>query len=190
MIKSSQVFDIIKYDHLFHKTISYFCGVSKEKENKESWKTFYQIIKYHKGSVEVLIKNNVLNLYLDNLSISNGYIPTYYSLYYLNKIFSLPGVKTYKKTGSVKQKIDPNIKQLNVYFIRSHLFIKIHMMYKRLFEKKKGAAFAQLVNFYILLTRSQNLKKLFKEISKYEEFKEGIKRVMSVCHIAEKKKVV
>lgn len=187
MIKSPQVFDIIKYDHYLHKSISNFCGMTKEKECKESWKTFYQIIKYHKGSIELLMKNNILNNYLDNLSISNGHIPTYYSLYYLNKAFSLPGVQLFKKSGSVKHKIDHNIKQLNIYFIRSHLFIKVHMMYKKLFEKKNGAAFAQLVKFYVILTRSQNLKKLFKEISKNEEFKEGIKRMVSISYMNEKK---
>lgn len=188
MMKSSQVFELMKFDTIIHSNISNYCSHPDPDCSKEPWKLFYQIIKYHKGNIEPLASKNIITLYFEKLSIANSQHASRNALHYLNKIYSLPLIDT-RKTGGTKMKVQPDLKHLNMYLTRCHMFIKIHFMCKKLIETKSGVFFYELIEFYSKLMTEPNLKKLLREVQKNEEFKEAAQKINSLSLPPKKKKL-
>lgn len=176
MLISNQSYEYLKREESIHIFMSKFCKSHHQETCKESWKFMYQMIVYHPGITESLTKRRFISCYFDHISVSGGNHAMRYSLHYLGKLFSLPP-QDQKRGLQTKWKVNLDLKALSNFFIQSHLFIKIHMMYKNLIDGRSGAAFYELSNLYNLIATSPNCKKLYKEISKSDDFREGIRRV-------------
>jgi hypothetical protein len=72
---------------------------------------------------------------------------------------------------------NPDAKALSQFIINTHVFIKFHVIYKKLAELDCGAAYAELISFYHALLTLPNCKKLLKATTKHESFREGIAAV-------------
>lgn len=180
ILKTHSIFDSMKRNESLYMSISKFCRSQHDQTCKEAWKSFYQIIKYHPGIVDLLIKKRLITYYFDHLSVSSGYLAMKYSIHYLTKVFLLPPSDSKRNLSTKKKNAD--VKSIISYFIQIHLFIKIHIMYKKLIDEK-GAAFTELVNLYVALDSSPNCKKLFKEVSKSDDFRDGIKKLCQMAQL-------
>jgi len=154
--------------------------------NQCAWKLFYQIVKHHNGIIEELINNKTLGQFLDLIvaSASNTVIAN--GLHYLSKLFRLAS-KTERERSQQKEyevkSIEKDVKTLVTFLIQRHQFIKIHMTYKKIVSSStQGIAFKELANFYHILSTKPLCQKLLKEIKKYPEYKEGLKKLSSMFH--------
>jgi len=69
---------------------------------------------------------------------------------------------------------EKDVKILNQVFVNRSLFIKIHMIYRRLITTSSGSAFLELANFYHMLTTSPYCRKFLKDTMKKAEYKQGL----------------
>ena len=79
------------------------------------------------------------------------------------------------------QQATPDAKALSQFIINSHVFIKFHVIYKKLSEMDCGAAYAELISFYYALITLPNCKKLLKATAKHDSFREGISAVTQLA---------
>jgi len=63
------------------------------------------------------------------------------------------------------------------------LFIKIHMIYKRLIEKRPGSAFVQLAKLYHVIGTLAACKKLMKDIQRNPEYKDGLVKICNMFNV-------
>jgi hypothetical protein len=131
---------------------------------------FYQMIYYHPGAAELFVKQKFISGYLDILGATSALPLMQFGLRYLGKLLAM-------RPPAKKEKKDPDVKALTNYIISIHLFIKIHMIYKKLIEDAPGGAFSELVAFYHIVLTSPNCSKWLKDISKSPEFKDGLNRM-------------
>eukprot|EP01105_Mastigella_eilhardi_P006797 TRINITY_DN18319_c0_g1_i1.p1 TRINITY_DN18319_c0_g1~~TRINITY_DN18319_c0_g1_i1.p1 ORF type:complete len:1378 (-),score=369.24 TRINITY_DN18319_c0_g1_i1:19-4152(-) len=73
--------------------------------------------------------------------------------------------------------VEKDIKQLIRIFKNKHLFIKLHMIYKRFCETHPGTAFHELVTLYHLIGTLPECRKLLKDIQMFPDYRTGIQRV-------------
>lgn len=251
ILKSSPIFDAVKPEMDLHQTLASLCRSPPYSTNTEAWRCLYQMVKFHPGTVEYLVKNKFLPLYFEGLGSYGssdklqGLIMTQNALKYTTKLFSLnsdPHLSKQKSSGSLPP-LSPNsssssitsnsssssssiglsnertlssgslggssavagaiastssnptilapsspkhssqnsdAKALSQFIINSHVFIKFHVIYKKLSELDSGAAYAELISFYYALLTNPNCKKLLKATSKNDSFREGITYVSSL----------
>jgi len=80
VIKSPAVYEFLKKEPDFYSKMLLFCRDGSNQEfNREAWALFYQVIYYHQGVMEYLIKGNVMASFVElvgtsynNIVISNG----------------------------------------------------------------------------------------------------------------------
>jgi hypothetical protein len=77
----------------------------------------------------------------------------------------------------------PDAKALSQFIINTHVFIKFHVIFKKLTEMDCGAAYAEMISFYHALLTLPNCKKLRKATMKHDSFKEGIAVVSQISPI-------
>lgn len=247
LIKSANIFEAVKQETELHSTLASLCRSPPYSTNTEAWRCLYQMVKFHPGTVEYLVKNKFLNLYFEGLGSYGssdklqGLIMTQNALKYTTKLFSLnsdygsiskqkssgslpplspngssssigsnssnsssgerttssgslggssgslnatnsnPSLASLVAPGSPKHTSqNPDAKALSQFIINSHVFIKFHVIYKKLSDLDSGAAYAELISFYYALLTHPNCKKLLKATSKNDSFREGISFVSSL----------
>ncbi|KAF2073733.1 hypothetical protein CYY_004966 [Polysphondylium violaceum] len=194
LLKPADIFEILKKEaNLYNKLLIPSCRDAKNPEfNRNSWRLFFQIIRYHPNHLEYLEKNKFLNQFMDIISLNAGNIVLTNALYYLTKLFALVTYET--KKNQLKQQLgssalglggvnidvkytEKDVKNLLSFFVERHLFIKIHMIYKRFSESKTYPGFVQLANLYQTISTLPICQKLLKDTIKNAEYKEGIVKV-------------
>jgi len=155
--------------------------------NRTAWKLFYQLIHYHKEALEQFEKSKVLAQFLDILGPNSGPTIMLNSLHYAYKLFSLVDReadrarlgKSMSRGGDTKS-LEKDLKTLSKIFVHSHLFIKVHMIYKRLMGHTQGAAFIQLAQLYHVIGKNPLFKKLHKDIQRNPEYKDGLNKLCNM----------
>lgn len=67
-----------------------FCRENKNMEaNKNAWKAFFEIIRYHPGIVDDLVKSQKLGQFLDIVTTGGGHIVIVNSLRYISKVVNI-----------------------------------------------------------------------------------------------------
>ncbi|KYR01312.1 armadillo-like helical domain-containing protein [Tieghemostelium lacteum] len=177
LLKSADLFEILKKEEKFYnKLLIPSCRDAKNAEfNRNSWKLFFQIIRYHPGQLEVLDKGKYLIQIFDIISLNSGNVILNNALHYLAKLFALVIYETKKKSdqNTIKH-TEKDIKYLVSFFNDRHLFIKLHMIYKRFAENKIFPGFIKLANLYQVIATLPICSKLAKDTMKNPEYKEGI----------------
>ena len=117
--------------------------------NKEAWKFFYRVVKYHHGVVQHMdMTNKLLNQLLELISPGVGNIVAINCLHYICKLLELVENETLKiqETGK-SSRGDEDIKlierdvKLFVTNLVKHC-LKVHLIYKRLqFNNINGAPY-------------------------------------------------
>lgn len=238
-LKSATIFEAVKQENEFHSTLASLCRSPPYATNTEAWRCLYQMVKFHPGTVDYLVKNKFLHLYFEGLGSYGssdklqGLIMTQNALKYTTKLFSLnsdtASLSKQKSAGALPplspngssssigsssssssterttssgslnaansnpslaslvaplspkhSSQHPDAKALSQFIINSHVFIKFHVIYKKLSELDAGAAYAELISFYYALLTHPNCKKLLKATSKNDSFREGISYVGSL----------
>lgn len=245
-LKGATIFEAVKPETELHATLASLCRSPPYSTNTEAWRCLYQMVKFHPGTVEYLVKNKFLNLYFEGLGSYGssdkiqGLIMTQNALKYTTKLFSLnsdasllskqkssgalpplspngssssigsssssssterttssgslggssPSLSAANSNPSLSSLVaplspkhgsqHPDAKALSQFIINSHVFIKFHVIYKKLSELDAGAAYAELISFYYALLTHPNCKKLLKATSKNDSFREGISYVASL----------
>jgi len=189
LLRPPLVFEFLRKEADFYLNLIQYCrdGVNLQC-NRESWKTFYQIIFYHSGVLEYLAgksSNNLLYPFLDLISTSYNGIVIMNGLRYIAKLFSMvfaeqkraqinkPSTRNELEKERYKS-YEKDVKTLNQVFVHRSLFIKIHMIYRRLITTCSGSAFLELANFYHMLTTSPFCRKFLKDTMKKSEYKQGL----------------
>jgi len=194
LLKPADIFEILKKEaNLYNRLLIPSCRDAKNPEfNRNSWRLFFQIIRYHPSHLEYLEKNKFLNQVMDIISLNAGNIVLTNALYYLTKLFALVTYET--KKNQLKQQLgtaalgmggvnidvkytEKDVKNLLSFFVERHLFIKIHMIHKRFSESKTYPGFVQLANLYQTISTLPICQKLLKDTIKNAEYKEGIVKV-------------
>jgi len=194
LLKHSRTFDFLKKETHIHLRLINFCKDGKSMVfNRIAWKLFYQLIHYHKESLDQFEKSKVLAQFLDILGTNSGNTIMLNSLHYTYKIFSIldreaersKSGKLPSRGGDIKS-LEKDLKTLSKTFVQSHLFIKIHMIYKRLMgnqqggHQQQGASFIQLAQLYYIIGRNPLCKKLCKDIQRNSEYKDGLIKICSM----------
>jgi len=76
-----------------------------------------------------------------------------------------------------------DVKTINEFLIKKHLFILMHMIFKNFTQDSKpypGAPFASLSNFYNTVNNNPNCVKLQRDTMKHAEFKKGLRKIHSM----------
>ena len=176
LIKTNNVFDIARSDVGFWKKLQLMCKDEGNFEcNRCSWRVFYAIIKYHPHAPAELKRANQLAPFFDLISASSNKtsIVMANGLHYLTKLFMLnmrEQDKAYEKA----------VKVLVKFFFKRALFIKVHMIYKRLSSQSAGIAFQKLAKFYHALMTVPQCQKYVKDLCKNIEYKTGLERLSGI----------
>lgn len=194
LLQHSRTFELLKKETHIHLRLVAFCKDGRNLAfNKTAWKLFYQLIHYHKELLEQFEKSKVLSQFLDTIGPNSGNIIMMNSLHYTYKIFSLmdreadriKAGKSVSRGGDAKS-LEKDLKALSKIFVNSHLFIKIHMIYKRLInpppplQSTQGAPFIQLALLYHVIGKNPLYKKLYKDIQRNPEYKDGLTKLCNM----------
>lgn len=178
LIKHPGVWEFLKKEGIFFSSILSFCRDGKDKEfNREAWRTFYQIIFYHHGVLEYLLKQNTLGHFVELVGTSSAHAIMINGLHYIGKLFSMP-VNQQRRLSEGKYEarqeivkesfktFEKDTKKLNSFFVEKSLFIKIHMIYKKIGSMQQGLTFLELAKFYHALSSIPQNSKLYKDTTK------------------------
>jgi len=187
LMKCPAVFELAKKDTDFFPKMVLFCRDGNDFEfNRAAWKMFYQMIYYHYGLLEFWIKNNYLSPFLELVGTSSNNIIMINGLHFISKVFSmltreqkkhLGGKQPTRNEKEALKSYEKDIKTFSSFFVHRSLFIKIHMIYKKLLPACSGAVFLELANFYHLLSTSPQCSKLLKDTSKKLEYRAGLTKI-------------
>jgi len=182
------IFEFLKKEMNVYLRLMGFCRDGRNMSfNRNAWRVFFQIIFYHAGALDILEKTKVLPQFLDIIGANSGPVIMVNSLYYTYKLFAMlfrepirqMQAKIPARGGDIKS-LEKDIKMLSQFFVHAHLFIKIHMIYKRLIEKQPGSAFIQLSKLYHVIGTLPACKKLFKDIQRNPEYKDGLQKICNM----------
>jgi len=193
LVRPPVVFDFLRREADFYSKLIVFCrdGASMN-FNKNAWSLFYQILYQQQGVLDFLVKGNVLPPFLDLIGTSYNNVVISNALHYTTKLFLIcvkeqrlqsegrpPSRNTGEKDTGLKS-LEKDCSTLNKFWIDRRLFIKIHMIFKKLIPTYAGTAFLELAHFYYQLASSAGFHKLYKDTVKKTEYKEGIVRMVSM----------
>ncbi|KAJ3431096.1 sca1 complex scaffold protein scaa [Anaeramoeba flamelloides] len=92
ILKVRSVFLDLYQSGLIFERLQEFCSdVRNFNLNKVSWKLFYTLILYHSETMAFLIKKELLNPFIDLLSVTSG-VGVVNQLHYFNKLFQLDSI--------------------------------------------------------------------------------------------------
>lgn len=171
LLKDDGVWDALKTSEEYHSTIASMCRKPHFAVASEAWKLFYGMIAQHPGAGELMVKHKLLDGYLNLISVSSGMAVMHNAMRYLGKVLSL---------NRNSKKKDPDAKAVAGYIVSSHLFIKIHMIHRKLMDETPGAAFSEMVSFYVAVMSAPSCSKLLKEVSKTNDYRDGIQKVKAL----------
>lgn len=171
LLQEEHVWEGVKSSEEFHSTISLMCKKANFSVASEAWKLFYEMIAKHPGAGELMVKNKLIGNYLDLISVSSGMAVMHNAMRYLAKVLSL---------NKSSKKKDPDAKAVAAYIVSSHLFIKIHMIHRKLMDETPGAAFSEMVSFYVAIMSAPSCSKLLKEVSKTNDYRDGLSKVKAL----------
>jgi len=148
-----------------------FCKSDDRQLCNEGWKTFYHLISYHSGVLELLIENKNLYTLISLISVTSSNIIIEKGFHYLTKMFE---ITPKRKSKSVEQ----DIKTLALYYIEKKMYINCHLIFQR-FEKAQypGKIFFEMINFFDMLFSNPSTRKIWKDILKNTDFKLGIDKL-------------
>lgn len=92
LLKCPDVWEHLKKDHtiVFNRVLD-ICKDGTDMEfNRNAWRLFYQLIKFHAGMLEFLIKNGRIINFLELIGSGASSVVITNSLHYFNKILNLP----------------------------------------------------------------------------------------------------
>jgi len=155
--------------------------------NREAWRLWYNMVWCHSGMLDYLVRQNLLSPFLELVGTSSNNVIMINGLRYITRVFSMvareqrrvldgrssvrPGEKEPLKS------LEKDIKTFSSFFVHRSLFIKVHMIYKKLIPTYSGAAFLELANFYHVLSTSPHCKKLLSDTAKKMEYKLGLNKI-------------
>ncbi|EGC39604.1 hypothetical protein DICPUDRAFT_93545 [Dictyostelium purpureum] len=195
ILKVQEIFETIKKEEKLFKFLIPSCRDGKNPEfNRNSWRLFFQMIRYHHGHIEYLEKSKYLIAFIDIITLNAGNVVLTNSLHYLTKLFSLFQYETRKNvirpvgSNPIDTKyVEKDVKSLVSFYVDRHLFIKFHMIYKKLIDStdasdsKSNDVDQRLLNVLITLYRViavvPSCQKLMKDSLKHSEYKNGIIQV-------------
>lgn len=140
MLKHPAVFEFIKKDVEFLAKLDTWCRESEDASfNREAWKLFYQIIYYHQGMVDYLLKGNTLSHFFDLVGTGYHNIVVTNALHYVTKLFSMEATELARQakgrtpTRDIKESVkdrglksfEKDVKALSNFFVQRSLFIKV-----------------------------------------------------------------
>lgn len=138
----------------------------------------------------MLEKNKILGQFLDILGANSGNIIMINSLYYTYKIFAMTlreplrlaqgKAPTRGGGGDAIKSMEKDIKMLSRFFVQAHLFIKVHMIYKRLIATLPGLAFVQLAKLYHAIGSVPACKTLVKDMQRNPEYRDGVTKICNM----------
>jgi len=184
----------LKKETEFYSKMILFCRDGNNLEfNRDAWSLFHQMIYCHQGVLEHLIKANMLAPFLELVGTSYNNIIVSNGLHFITKVFLMWATEQrVQQEGKTPTRAMPGEKDLgmksfekdtkilNKFFVDRRLFIKVHMIYKKLIPTYAGAPFLELANFYNQLVTSPCFHKLYKDTSKQAEYKIGIQRIQAM----------
>lgn len=188
LLRHRPVFEQIKLDTTFYQKLLSFCKDGRHFEFcKNAWKLFYELIEYHAGVLDFLDRSKLLSQFADILGTTvYGNTVMLHSLHYIGKLFSLFAAEQARAQRGLPLRRDDNrsverdVKTFLIFFKDHHLFIKLHMIYKRFAQAYPGAAFLELAKLYRTLCTLPECQRLLREIQKNEDYKSGIQRLVEM----------
>jgi len=187
IVKSDAVYDLVKKENPFYVQMAQFCRDGTHfKFNQAAWKLFYRIIYYHYGALDNMMKSNSLTPFFELVGTNSSSAVIINGLHAIGKLYLMyndeqrriqegkPPIRIDKEALKLFEK---DIKTLSKYFIDRSLFIKIHMIYKKLNPRINGAPFLELANFYHILCTIPSCSKLYKHTTKKTEYLTGIEEI-------------
>jgi hypothetical protein len=191
LVKCPSVYALITHDAAYFSRILELCADGVDMEfNRNAWRLFYQLIKFHSTTISHLITFNLMSSFLELIGSGKYSAVTTNSLHYFSKIFNLPNppaddyVPSKKKIGfnvpsdQTRQEYPKNISKLVTHVTDKNHYVVFHLAFTNLSADYKGWPFQSLVSFYNTLNTSflcQPMVNKFKRQSK--EFKEGLEWV-------------
>ncbi|GAM19331.1 hypothetical protein SAMD00019534_025060 [Acytostelium subglobosum LB1] len=190
LLKFNDLFEILKKETaLYLKLLIPSCREGRNPDfNRNSWRMFFQIIRFHPTHIEYLEKNKYLAHFIEIVSTNASQVVLTNALHYITKLFSLV---MYEHRRATLWKVsfhdlksnERDVKTLRDFFIDRHMFIKIHMVYRNYMENKlagrptDGRAYIQLFNLYQAISTLPICQKLLKDSAKNTDYKEGFNKV-------------
>jgi len=187
LLKVPEIFEFIKNDLSFYTKLVHFCREPNVEYNRKAFQLLFQLVRYHHGVLDHLIKINLLQPFLEIVGTSAGNGVIMNGLHYLSKLFSLnieeakrmEGGKPNSRNEATVKTFEKDVKTICKFFKERRLFIKIQMIYMRFQEPPSfpGQLFQELAHFYHTVAYTPTCQKLYKDINKYPEYREGIAKV-------------
>jgi hypothetical protein len=203
LLKCPTVFELVNPDKNFFERIRDICEDGMDMQfNRNAWRLFYQLIKFHTNTMELLIKFNVMPQFLDLIGskIGKSSTVTTNSIHYFNKIFQLPentlavnddededehSEKTVNPTKSgynvpspaVREKYATTVKALSDYIISKQLYNLFHFVYTKLITDYQGWPFQAMAQLYHTLDSHSSTANLAKAFKKQKEYATGLQQI-------------
>jgi len=106
-------------------------------------------------------------------------------LHYVNKMFNMvtkeqarmAEQKECVRDGMDIKSFEKDVKTLTEFYVKKHLFIKMHMIYKRFVPSYPGLPFIKLAAVYNTLNTSSHCKRLLADTTKNVEYKQGLEDI-------------
>ncbi|KAL9657507.1 hypothetical protein ABK040_016772 [Willaertia magna] len=202
LIKVPEIFALLSADQTFYAKLLELCKDDVDMEfNRNAWRLFYQLIKFHgQGPMDDIIKFNLMTGFLSLINKENSSIIATNALHYFNKIFNLPIDKEIlnklqsdeeetEETNETYMKgynIPPNNNEKYTNAVKSLIdFILKQKLVEALFQSAyetwskdyKGWPFQTLASLFYTINTHSSCQRLSQQFKKKDTSKEALQKV-------------
>ncbi|KAJ5068185.1 sca1 complex scaffold protein scaa [Anaeramoeba ignava] len=186
MMKIDHFFnDIVKLSGFYSTIIDLFRSTTTFGLSFEIWNLFFETIVYHPGFVDVLAQNKQLQFILESIS-TTSYLPILIiGLKHLDKIFNMAKdeeirINKFNQPTRITEKnslksIEKDLKNFCDFFLDNSLFVKLHMILKKIEGVSQGLIFVNLSSVYHTIANNESCLKIYTQAIKGEQYSLGFK---------------
>jgi len=166
---------------------------------KKSWHLLYQMIKRHPDVLEFLISKGIFQSYVETITAVSPNAIVLNSLHFFISVFTMVArekqkmlnaaggeLKSTMRTSKKLQQMKSNLNLLNKYFIEKRIFIKFHMIFKRVCSTTgdssnfPGLLWIKLAELYDTIRSVEACSKMRKDIINHSEYSKGYNYMLKV----------
>ena len=183
-LKTATFFELFRQSNIFdYRILQIMSDGSNPSVNKEAWRLFYQLISYHNGFTQEMVKKGFIKTVLNLFNEKTDPTVVFNGTYYIRKLIENPDRK---KENSVRPK-RKDIKSFISYFKKNDCFDGFHRIY--LSAKKSNFntnLFPAIAHLFKVICTSFLANSLKKNLFKNKDYNEALNSMYDFFKIKKK----
>ena len=187
-LKTNTFFELFRESKIFDSRLLQLLADGEDITiNREAWRLFYQLLSYHPGFVNELVKNGFIKTVLSKVHENADQAVMHNGLYYVNKIIENPERTSDKSMRPTRKDTSTFIKEFKV----QECFMSYFNIYKLIKNnsERHNHLFPALAKLFRNICMGYLAQPLRKHLMKNKEYKAALEDLFSLFRLKPLKKI-